>query len=49
MDGMYQLVGLPAAIATALLGLSASWLLRSRHGDIGLEMEADRGSGLLQD
>ena len=35
---MYQLVGLPAAITTALLGFSASWLLRSGHGDIRLEI-----------
>lgn len=31
----------PAAIATALLGLRASWLLRSRHGNVQLEMETD--------
>ena len=48
VNGMYELVGLPAAIATTLLGLSTSWLLRSRHGGIRLEMETDRGCGLLQ-
>ena len=41
VDGMYEPVGLPAAIATALLGLSTSWLLRSRHGGIRLEKRTE--------